>query len=103
MPLIDLIAGARPNFMKVAPIIGALQKCEVSGGKLRVPIPRPERIRAWGDKEKLAKDHGCCRAGGIAAPRSAAYLCLDPRVQRPEPPDNRRPAWSHPANHDGTV
>lgn len=33
--LIDLIAGARPNFMKIAPIIGALKAAEAAGGKLR--------------------------------------------------------------------
>lgn len=32
MPLIDIIAGARPNFMKIAPIIRALEE---SGGALR--------------------------------------------------------------------
>ena len=33
--LIDIIAGARPNFMKVAPIIKALQAREAEGGPLR--------------------------------------------------------------------
>lgn len=33
--LIDIIAGARPNFMKVAPIIKALQTREAAGGPLR--------------------------------------------------------------------
>lgn len=33
--LIDLIAGARPNFMKVAPIIEALKKAEAGGSPLR--------------------------------------------------------------------
>lgn len=33
--LIDIIAGARPNFMKIAPIIRALQKREKGGGKLK--------------------------------------------------------------------
>lgn len=32
---IDLIAGARPNFMKIAPIIEALRDAEVAGGPLR--------------------------------------------------------------------
>jgi UDP-N-acetylglucosamine 2-epimerase (non-hydrolysing) len=32
---IDLIAGARPNFMKIAPIIDALQEAERQGGPLR--------------------------------------------------------------------
>lgn len=32
---IDLIAGARPNFMKIAPIIEALQAAERRGGSLR--------------------------------------------------------------------
>ena len=33
--LIDIIAGARPNFMKIAPIIKALQSREARGGPLR--------------------------------------------------------------------
>ena len=33
--LVDLIAGARPNFMKIAPIIAALQAAEQRGGRLR--------------------------------------------------------------------
>lgn len=33
--LIDLIAGARPNFMKIAPIIDALHAAEGAGGHLR--------------------------------------------------------------------
>ncbi len=33
--LIDIIAGARPNFMKIAPIIRALEACEAAGGPLR--------------------------------------------------------------------
>lgn len=33
--LIDIIAGARPNFMKIAPIIRALQLRQASGGSLR--------------------------------------------------------------------
>jgi UDP-N-acetylglucosamine 2-epimerase (non-hydrolysing) len=32
---IDLIAGARPNFMKIAPIIDALNAAESRGGSLR--------------------------------------------------------------------
>jgi UDP-N-acetylglucosamine 2-epimerase (non-hydrolysing) len=35
MPLIDIIVGARPNFMKVAPIIRALDGRAASGGLLR--------------------------------------------------------------------
>lgn len=35
MPLIDIIAGARPNFMKIAPIIRALQAHREHGGHLR--------------------------------------------------------------------
>lgn len=34
-PLIDIIAGARPNFMKIAPIIRALRLHQTSGGSLR--------------------------------------------------------------------
>jgi len=35
MPLIDIIAGARPNFMKIAPIIRALEAHQAVGGTLR--------------------------------------------------------------------
>jgi UDP-N-acetylglucosamine 2-epimerase (non-hydrolysing) len=35
MPLIDLIAGARPNFMKIAPIIDALTMARERGSPLR--------------------------------------------------------------------
>jgi UDP-N-acetylglucosamine 2-epimerase (non-hydrolysing) len=35
MKTIDLIAGARPNFMKIAPIIDALKAAEERGGPLR--------------------------------------------------------------------
>ena len=34
MFLIDVIAGARPNFMKVAPIINAIKKSQRNGGDL---------------------------------------------------------------------
>lgn len=34
-PLIDVIAGARPNFMKIAPIVRALESRQGSGGMLR--------------------------------------------------------------------
>lgn len=34
-PLIDIIAGARPNFMKIAPIIRAMQVRQQSGSNLR--------------------------------------------------------------------
>ena len=33
--LIDIIAGARPNFMKIAPIIKALQSRQADGSPLR--------------------------------------------------------------------
>jgi UDP-N-acetylglucosamine 2-epimerase (non-hydrolysing) len=35
MKLIDVIAGARPNFMKIAPIIRAVEASKVAGGQLR--------------------------------------------------------------------
>lgn len=34
-PIVDIIAGARPNFMKIAPIIHALRKRQAEGGHLR--------------------------------------------------------------------
>lgn len=35
MPLIDIIAGARPNFMKISPLIKALETHRAAGGLLR--------------------------------------------------------------------
>jgi UDP-N-acetylglucosamine 2-epimerase (non-hydrolysing) len=35
MKLIDLIAGARPNFMKIAPLIDAFKKAQTKGSHLR--------------------------------------------------------------------
>ena len=32
---IDLIAGARPNFMKIAPIINAIKKAQYNGEKIQ--------------------------------------------------------------------
>ena len=37
-PLIDIIAGARPNFMKIAPIIRALQLRQAGGSRLRYSL-----------------------------------------------------------------
>ena len=34
-PLVDIIAGARPNFMKIAPIVRAIEARAASGGTLR--------------------------------------------------------------------
>ena len=34
-PLVDIIAGARPNFMKIAPIIKAMEARKAEGGRLR--------------------------------------------------------------------
>jgi UDP-N-acetylglucosamine 2-epimerase (non-hydrolysing) len=35
MPLVDLIAGARPSFMKIAPIIRAIDAHNATGGRLQ--------------------------------------------------------------------
>lgn len=35
MPIFTIVAGARPNFMKIAPIIHAFQKAQKSGGDVR--------------------------------------------------------------------
>ena len=37
-PLIDIIAGARPNFMKIAPILRALRARQEAGSRLRVRL-----------------------------------------------------------------
>ena len=33
-PTVDIIAGARPNFMKIAPIIRAIEASQAKGGRL---------------------------------------------------------------------
>jgi len=35
MPRVDIIAGARPNFMKIAPIIQAMEKAQEAGNRLK--------------------------------------------------------------------
>ena len=37
-PLIDVIAGARPNFMKIAPILRAIRDRQAAGSRLRVRL-----------------------------------------------------------------
>ncbi len=37
-PLVDVIAGARPNFMKIAPILRAVKHRAAEGGRLRVRL-----------------------------------------------------------------
>ena len=37
-PLVDVIAGARPNFMKIAPILRAVKSRQASGSRLRVRL-----------------------------------------------------------------
>lgn len=37
-PLVDVIAGARPNFMKIAPILRAIRERQAGGSRLRVRL-----------------------------------------------------------------
>ena len=39
---VDLIAGTRPNFMKIAPIVEAMQAAEPR-------VPGKQRLWVWGD------------------------------------------------------
>ena len=62
--LIDLIAGARPNFMKVAPIIRALEARAAGGGPLRFPpVHTPWRVY-WMAATSLS---ACVLSRGVAA------------------------------------
>ena len=94
---IDLIAGARPNFMKIAPIIRALQEAEKNGSKLQyrlvhtgqhydrnmsdrffeqLGIPEPDVNLGSGSgtqAEQTAKDHDGLRKLLMEQP---ADLCL---------------------------
>ena len=38
MPLVDIIAGARPNFMKIAPIIRAIKVRQLEGSPIRIRL-----------------------------------------------------------------
>ncbi|KIH75417.1 UDP-N-acetylglucosamine 2-epimerase (non-hydrolysing) [Geoalkalibacter ferrihydriticus] len=59
---IDLIAGARPNFMKISPIIDALKLAEASGGQLRY------RLIHTGQHYDHAMSGGFFEQLGIPAP-----------------------------------
>ena len=98
MPLIDLIAGARPNLMKIAPIINALKAAPARGSALRyrlihtgqhydramsgdffeqLGIPEPDvnlevGLRHAGRAD--GRDHGALRESADRAQPSA--LCL---------------------------
>ncbi len=58
MKTIDIIAGARPNFMKIAPIIGALKAAQARGGLLRY------RLIHTGQHYDKAMSGGFFRAAG---------------------------------------
>lgn len=60
--LIDIIAGARPNFMKIAPIIRALRSAEARGGALRF------RLVHTGQHYDQAMSAGFFEQLGIPAP-----------------------------------
>lgn len=47
MAIIDIIAGARPNFIKIAPIIEALRAVEARGGRLRYRLVHTGQHYDW--------------------------------------------------------
>ncbi len=68
MKRIDLSAGARPNFMKIAPIIEALKAAEARGGGL---LDRRAQVR---------------RAGGACGWRAAVVAFAAGSALRESPP-----------------
>jgi len=57
MKRIDLIAGARPNFMKIAPIIDALNAAESRGGGKKVRFLRNGTTRRLSGSSGIWNDY----------------------------------------------
>ena len=54
--LIDIIAGARPNFIKISPIIRAFQNHQESGGALRFRLIHTGQHYDYGMSEQFFKE-----------------------------------------------
>ena len=72
---IDLIAGARPNFMKIAPIVDALADAEGRGGHLRY------RLIHTGQHYHHSMSRGILDQLGIPEPRALKLTCRSSGTQ----------------------
>jgi UDP-N-acetylglucosamine 2-epimerase (non-hydrolysing) len=94
MPLIDLVAGARPNFMKIAPIIRAIEARRQKGGMLRYRLVHTGQHydRSMSDSffEQLglpAPDANLEAGSGTQAEQAAAIMVRYERVLLDAPSD----------------
>ncbi|HRV43435.1 MAG TPA: UDP-N-acetylglucosamine 2-epimerase (non-hydrolyzing) [Syntrophales bacterium] len=92
MPTIDLIAGARPNFMKIAPIIEALEKAKAKGSALGWRLVHTGQhygrrlSQAFFDELGIPKPHVNLGAGsGTQAEQTAAIMLGYERLLLKEP------------------
>ena len=80
-PLVDLIAGARPNFMKIAPIIDAFRAAQARGARVRFRLVHTgqhyERAMSGSFFDQLglpAPDINLEVGSGTAAEQTAAIM-----------------------------
>ncbi|MBP7827280.1 MAG: UDP-N-acetylglucosamine 2-epimerase (non-hydrolyzing) [Verrucomicrobia bacterium] len=92
-PLVDLIAGARPNFMKIAPIVAALTAVAQKGGRLRYRLVHTGQhydyalSGAFFEELGLPKPQVNLEAGsGTAAEQTAAIMQGYEKLVRQQPP-----------------
>lgn len=92
MPLIDLIAGARPNFMKIAPIIEALEAAQARGSGLHYRLVHTgqhydrEMSGAFFEEFGIPEPDVNLEAGsGTAAEQTAAIMVRYEQLLRESP------------------
>ena len=77
--LVDIIAGARPNFMKIAPIIHAIQAREKQGGPIRYRLVHTGQH--WGARVPLAAHQGQVHVSGVGLLKGMGLKHTVGRVQ----------------------
>ncbi len=79
MPLFTLVAGARPNFMKIAPLIHALQKKQAEGADVEFRLVHTGqhygKNRSWAFFGQLNIPPPRCQLGGWWWHPSRANCC----------------------------
>src|SRR5256885_13603227 len=113
--LIDLIAGARPNFMKIAPIIRAMESRKSQGGALRyrlvhtgqhydarmsgdffqqLGIPRPDINLAAGSGTQAEQTSAIMTGYEALLSREPSALCLVVRSEERRVGKEGRSRWA---------
>ncbi|MDV7398699.1 UDP-N-acetylglucosamine 2-epimerase, partial [Arthrospira platensis SPKY1] len=89
---LDIIAGARPNFMKIAPIIEALRAAQQRGSSLRYRLVHTgqhyDRNMSAQFFEQLGipdPDHNLGAGGGTQAEQTAAIMTRYEQLLREQP------------------